>query len=986
MKRIIQILTLCVIASLGGKLSAQTDVTNTYILNADLASTSGWTEYASSEFHDLGNGLVGTYQVNQKPAAAIDGSHLDSDYCLGFECRWEGNYASYEQTLNSLPAGSYKLIYDVQNTNSSTANQTYDNLFYVQVDESKIIDSSVEWMIGESGWKNHIINFEVPETSNVKISLGYGTIDNTPGGETPALYVSHLKLLQFADKEARLAYEYNKPDEIPQDQQLISVDLLEAGSLGTEVLYYIDNIRDVKYLRVKGLFNDDDWGKLNMMQNLVYLDLEHTDIKEIPREQFLVSKFPYLSYIKIPETLEVIGYRAFMDTQCCSEFVFPASLKTIAQEAFMGSNIKEVILPESVTDIGEEAFYGCKSLTKAIWPASVETIARSTFQDCTSLRDLTLPEGLKNIAIWGLRNIQAHFTLPSTLESIGEGACVANPALGDTLIIPDNCISIGDYAFADCEGIKCVELPVGLCEVNNRDVFTSWHIETIVIKSPTILQGTRYTSIVRDGRKGEITLKVPSYLVNAYKLDSYWYTFKAIEGFSTSTIQDWVISKPLTLNGRDRLEGTPNLTMNRSGSLKIVGDAPMTINNLFTCKDWNIGAGWNTMIISSCDNVSIQGEYEHRIYTPAKRWVFICLPFDTKVGDIRCGSNFAIRFYDGANRAENGTGGNWKDYDPNDVIPAGTGFIIQTSSETSTWFKALENSAKQFVVSNNEFVKALAVNDSESAANKGWNLVGNPWLSYYNIHKLNFTAPITVWNVDSRNYTAYSIIDDDYAIEPNQAFFVQCPDEINSITFPVDGRQLTNVIESQNGVKTKMPQAQTRHLIDIELSDGELTDKTRFVLNEQASKEYEVNYDASKFFSMDNSVPQIYSIENDTPLAINERPMAEGIVKICIKVSTNGCFNLSALRNQFSSIILVDKETGSETDLTVDSYSFTANAGIYEDRFELKINNNSVETGIQAATSTLKSGQEKIYNVSGQQISHPRKGVYIVNGLKVVLK
>ena len=45
-----------------------------------------------------------------------------------------------------------------------------------------------------------------------------------------------------------------------------------------------------------------------------------------------------------------------------------------------------------------------------------------------------------------------------------------------------------------------------------------------------------------------------------------------------------------------------------------------------------------------------------------------------KVSDITTenGASYAIRYYDGASRAEFGVGGNWKNYSPDDIIPAGT--------------------------------------------------------------------------------------------------------------------------------------------------------------------------------------------------------------------------------------------------------------------------------------------------------------------------
>ena len=763
----------------------------------------------------------------------------------------------------------------------------------------------------------------------------------------------------------------------------MEVSLLEPGSLGTEVLKNTEHIQNVRKLVISGPMNSDDWARIMMMTSLFSLDLTNAEITEIPKEQLSRSyhsnNLSFFHEVKLPTTLKTIGEDAFYQTYL-DNIAFPDGLETIGNYAFGHTRIKKAILPETVTLVGESAFANNESLKDVAYPASAKSIPYGCFNQCRKLQPFEIPEGIISIGARAFYNCGSYKTnIPTSVTSIGTYAF--NNCNLDNVVIREN-VSVSNEAFEYCK-LKTIEFPTSMYNAPSRVVKYCTSMTDIYLKSPTMVTPN---DILEGCNKNILTVHVPDYLVNTDKQDSYWYNYNIV-GFSTAEVKDWYINRPLTLGADARIAGQPNIHMERSGSIKISGDAPMTIDDLWTCKDWNAGEGWNTMILSSCDNVSINGKFTHRVYTPSKRWVFICLPFDTKVGDIISESSFAIRYYDGANRAENGSGGNWKNYSNDDVIPAGTGFILQTSTECSTWFIAQDNASKQYVFSNQEFVKALQANDSEVTANKGWNLVGNPWQCYYNIHKVNFTAPITVWNVNNRNYTAYSIIDDDYAILPGQAFFVQCPDETSSISFPIDGRQLTSVIESQNGVKAETSQIRTRWLIDVELSDGELTDKTRFVLNEQASMDYEVNIDASKFFSMDAAVPQIYTIEKETPLAINERPVSDGIVQIGFKVATDGQFTISAPRNQFRSIFLIDNETGIETDLATDSYSFTAGAGTYEDRFALRLTNGGVQTSISTLENLPTETSSSIFTLDGRRTSTPtQKGVYIVNGKKVVIK
>ena len=187
---------------------AATDLISQYFYNTDFASIEHWTPVVSSGFRDYGNGLIGTYVVQgSNPAATVDETHLATEYCLGTECRWETNYSSLTQeSFVEFPAGAYKLMYDVQNTNAGTTKAAYDNLFKVIVGDTEYVDESTEWMEGATSWTTHSILFNVAEPTKVTISFGYGTGNyNYGSGNTPALYISHLQLEEVDQIDVALA-------------------------------------------------------------------------------------------------------------------------------------------------------------------------------------------------------------------------------------------------------------------------------------------------------------------------------------------------------------------------------------------------------------------------------------------------------------------------------------------------------------------------------------------------------------------------------------------------------------------------------------------------------------------------------------------------------------------------------------------------------------------------------------------------------------
>ena len=402
----------------------------------------------------------------------------------------------------------------------------------------------------------------------------------------------------------------------------------------------------------------------------------------------------------------------------------------------------------------------------------------------------------------------------------------------------------------------------------------------------------------------------------------------------------------------------------------------------------------NRQILNNCDKVTASGDNRLDYWTEAKRWYFISLPFDLDVSRITpwsSGVQYAIRYYDGAGRAANGKSGNWKNVDRTGIIPAGTGFIYQTNIATWTGFYAAETENKYGTLRTDEFNKTLDVNASETVSNKGWNLVGNPYQCFYNNHCLNFTAPITVWN--GSTYTAYSLTDDDYAIRPNEAFFVQCPnEEYDTIGFPLQGRQLTSVIESQNAVKALAPEARTRKIVNLTISDGEWEDQTRVVLNEKASMAYETTCDASKFMSMDNSVPQLYTIgEDGTWYAINERPYREGVIALGFYAGQDGEYTIAVTRSDAGQVFIIDNLTGKTTDITGGTYTFSAKAGTDNTRFTLSFVS-SETTGVGTIEHSPLTIDHTVYDLQGRQIvnsqSSSRKlpGIYLVRQGKKVSK
>ena len=166
-----------------------------------------------------------------------------------------------------------------------------------------------------------------------------------------------------------------------------------------------------------------------------------------------------------------------------------------------------------------------------------------------------------------------------------------------------------------------------------------------------------------------------------------------------------------------------------------------------------------------------------------------------------------------------------------------------------------------------------------------------------------------------------------------------------------------------------------------------MSDRTRFVINPDAACDYEMATDANKFMSSDARAAQLYTIEGSVQFAINERPMSNGVITLGAYFGSKGSYAIALdTKAEGISVILVDKMTGTEIDLMEGNYTFTAEAGVADNRFEVRMRadeENGDTTGMESLSGKISvkvaAGQItvtapceadiEVYNAKGQRIA-----------------
>lgn len=736
--------------------------------------------------------------------------------------------------------------------------------------------------------------------------------------------------------------------------------------------------------------------------------------------------------LNLPNTI-VIEALAFYNCINLNSVSMPV-VEEIGRRAFSinygiknSSKLTSVIMPK-VKTIGYEAFKDCSKLQSIDIPNCISlgsidnTNEGGCFEGCLSLKSVTLSENLEYIPYetfqnTGLKTIK----LPSSLKAIGKYAFASSPIT--TIDIIEGVTIIEHKAFYGCPLVD-ITLPSTLEYIGSDAFFhqeQNYNSSTGKYDYSYVLKDVYCKSVVplitsafnNDMAKGA-TLHVPTFSVSAYKLDDNWYKFNKIEAID-GALSDVTINNAFTIIDYSGLANNANLTLTSSesqqtaGHLTISSGTALSLNNYIQAQNFHYQRNddydengnhayrysypYCTTMIS--DNEVRANNVTTKILRPTNQWSFISMPYDVNVSDIvvPTGVMWVVRKYNGANRAAM-SGNTWEDVAAGQTLNAGEGYIFHCVSDEDedSWntsyvefeFPAVNNANKNNIFSYNDILKTIKEYPAEFPHNRGWNLIGNPYPSYFSSKHIDFPAPITVWN--GEGYTAYSLADDEYVLRPNEAFFVQCPVSTKEIRFSKDGRT-HDYISSSNSVRSRanVSYSNNRSILNFVLSTETYSDRTRLVINDAASSDYEIERDASKFMSINANVPQIYIVDNGINYAINERPLGTGEYVLGVKGGQEGSYKISLNTvNSDYDVTLVDKETGETVDLTQNGYTFNSSKKSDNNRFVVRIGSKGSMTSvdsIETETAYIIEGNRLVVNGATSICLVSLDGKIIYNGI-----
>ena len=169
-----------------------------------------------------------------------------------------------------------------------------------------------------------------------------------------------------------------------------------------------------------------------------------------------------LKEITIPSQITEILSQTFYGCESLETVEILGNLEVIYEEAFYRCDeLVQVDFAGDVIEFKNKSFYGCSSLNKFTFPSSCRIIGEEAFV-LTNLGNVVLPEGLVTLGARAFDSSGINgITIPSTIQEIA-GHTFYNCDSLTSVTISEGVTKIGAYAFASCGALKQINIPASV--------------------------------------------------------------------------------------------------------------------------------------------------------------------------------------------------------------------------------------------------------------------------------------------------------------------------------------------------------------------------------------------------------------------------------------------------------------------------------------------------------------------------------------------
>ena len=234
--------------------------------------------------------------------------------------------------------------------------------------------------------------------------------------------------------------------------------------------------------------------------------------------------------VTVSSPVKRIGAGAFMFDENLQELVVGSSVEEIGNNAFeYCENLKSVTLPDTLKKIEDTAFYHV-GITKIDIPKGLTELPEGAFSG-SMLESVTIPGNIKTIgeyAFISCENLQK-IIISDGVENIG-GAAFRGCGI-NTVEVPESVKNIREDAFSYCSNLKSVTLPEGLTSIS-RYCFCYTGLESIIIPESVTEIGEFAFEGCQNMKRVEVPPTVTSIGGGAFGYTCFDLEYSRIEGFA----------------------------------------------------------------------------------------------------------------------------------------------------------------------------------------------------------------------------------------------------------------------------------------------------------------------------------------------------------------------------------------------------------------------------------------------------------------------
>lgn len=379
---------------------------------------------------------------------------------------------------------------------------------------------------------------------------------------------------------------------------------------------------------------------------------------------------------------------------------------------------------------------------------------------------------------------------------------------------------------------------------------------------------------------------------------------------------------------------------------------------------------------------------------------FISFPFDVNVSDIfglngTYGEAYIIQKYDGAERAEkgffrgDGTTTFWKKMGQTEKMDKNTGYCLVLDDEyfngtkghiwddkvagTSVYLYFPSTGDVGLINGTSETINVPEhkcnidrsyINGMKSYNHKNtdsnWNLIGIPVFG----NTLG-TASGTPGDVFLAEYDDEQQFRYYYGWKPDNKFYIANAADttfkaMHSYMVQYTGDITFTGSSPVASVAARRTASTGKYNIELRVlsSDKKMLNRTYVELREEACDTFALNEDV--YMSYNTNAVNIYTFAGGYDVAANVLSIANHTIPVGLEVLTAGTYTISMPSTFRGTVTLIDKETGTRTNLAISDYEVTLPKGVVDNRFLLEISDIShVITDIEYTTGegSLKDGK-----------------------------